>query len=798
MTDPGPPPTDARAALLAAYHPKPGVADELYDTLGAIRPVWQPLIDSLSAHPPEVIEAHFSRGRNYLRDAGVFFRQHTAVPAPERDWPLSPVPVILHESEWATICDGLTQRANLLEHVVADLYGPANLVTNGHLPAELIARSGAWLRPLVGIQPASGHFLHHLSFEISRNPDGSWFVLGDRAQIPSGAGFALENRIATARVFNDLYPRSNVHRLARFFRQFRAAIDGLTGGSNRRAALLTPGPDTTQYLEHTYIARYLGLMLLEGEDLVVRNGQVMVRTVEGPEPLGALWRRVESDHLDPLELNESSLQGTPGLVNALRLGSINMINALGTGVLEMRAMMAFLPKISELVTGEPLRLPNIATWWCGQANERDYVKANADSLMIGGAIDQDLPLDKGAVTALGAAFRGGASDAIGSWIDEDGAFLVGQELVTLSTAPAYIDGQLVPRPMTIRVTAVRTRDGWAFMPGGYARFGSSDETTALDMQRGGSVADVWIVSDNPIADDSLINEGTVQHIDAEPLPSRAAENLFWLGRYVERIETVLRLVRAYHLRLAETDDPTDARLLALDQFMQDMGIVQDAPIPSALGGLVESAKTSASKIRDRFSTDGWAALQDLSKTVAQMQQTAVPGDDVARAMTILLRKITGFSGLVHENMYRFAGWRFLAFGRALERCESLASILIVFAGPDMPEGYAEIAVELGDSAMTHRRRYRGVPVRGSVLDLLVCDALNPRSVLFQLNQMVTIASQFPKFDQTTRVSAPARVLLPLQSIFSVAVPDEISEHDLHTLRTELARASDLLRSAYLS
>lgn len=787
----------ALPALLSAYQPKPGMADELFDASGAMRPVWQPLIDHLSRLSPAEIDEHFARGRNYLRDAGVYFRQYSTIPAPERDWPLSPVPVIIHESEWAEICAGLTQRADLLERVMADLYGPAELVTGGHLPAELIARSSGWLRPLVGILPASGHYLHHVSFEISRNPDGSWFVLGDRTQAPSGAGFALENRIATTRIFNDLYPGSNIHRLAGFFRSFREAMDRLPGKKSRRAAILTPGPNNAGYFEHTFIARYLGLLLLEGEDMIVRDGQVMVRTVEGLEPLGAIWRRVDSEYLDPLELRQDSQLGTPGLVNALRQGSVNMINALGSGVLEMRAMMAFLPKISERLTGEPLRLPNIATWWCGQPTERDYVKANSGSMMIGGAMDYHLPLDIGATTAQGGEFRSGARESINAWIDAEGAFLVGQEQVTVSTAPAYVDGLLVPRPMTVRVTAARTPEGWVFMPGGYARFGISDDATALAMQRGGSVADVWVVGDTPIATDSLLTDDAMHHVEPEALPSRAAENLFWLGRYVERIETALRLLRAYHLRLTETGDPKDPRLAMLSTYMKAVGIKQDATIPSGLSRLLAAARSCAGKVRDRFSTDGWSALQDIAKTVEQMTQSTTPGDDCARAMSVLLRKITGFSGLVHENMYRFVGWRFLALGRALERCDSLASILIVFADPMAPQGSTEIAVELGDSSMTHRRRYRGAPVRESVLDLLICDALNPRSALFQLNHMVDLAAHLPNPERDERPSAATRIFLPLQSKFTVAEPANITTNDLCALRTELAQASDLLWSIYL-
>ncbi|THH34864.1 hypothetical protein E4Z66_18070 [Aliishimia ponticola] len=790
------PPPVALPDILAEYRPKPGVADELFDTNGAIRPVWNLLIEHLSCRTPDVIEEHFARGPKYLRDAGVYFRQYSTIPAPEREWPLSPVPVIIHEDEWAAICAGLTQRADLLEMVMADLYGPARLISDGHLPAELIAHSPEWLRPLVGVKPASGHFLHQVSFEISRNPDGTWFVLGDRTQAPSGAGFALENRIATTRIFNDLYPRSNVHRLSGFFRSFRDAMDQLPGKQGRRAAILTPGPNNAGYFEHTYIARYLGLLLLEGEDMLVRDGEVMVRTVEGPEPLGAIWRRVDSDYLDPLELREDSQLGTPGLVNALRQESIDMINALGSGILEMRAMMAFLPRISKELTGAPLQMPNIATWWCGQSSARDYVKTNLDRMMIGGARDLDLPFDVGATTAQSEAMRDAGPDKLEAWIDAEGKGLVGQELVTVSTAPAYVDGKLMPRPMTVRVTAARTPNGWNFMPGGYARFGLSDAATAMAMQHGGSVADVWVVSDAPVPASQPVVESSAARIEPEALPSRAAENLFWLGRYVERIDAALRMIRAYHLRLAETGDPEDPRLFTLGGFMGNVGIAMDATIPSALMSLLSSAHNCASKVRDRFSPDGWEALQDIGKSIERLERSAAPGDDCARAMSILLRKVTGFSGLVQENMYRSAGWRFLALGRALERCDSIAMSTIVFADPGAPQGCCEIAIELGDNAMTHRRRFRGSPSPQSVRDLLICDPFNPRSALFQLDQILELARFLPK-GTDGRPSELERIILPLQAKFAVADAEYLTADDLGALRMELSRASDVLWSIYL-
>ncbi len=796
MTGPAPRISEGLSALLESYDVSTGVADELMDARGTIRPVWLPFIEQLARLTPEQISAHFARGDQYLRDAGVFYRQYSADAQQERDWPLSHVPVILHESEWAEICDGLSQRAELLERVMADLYGPARLVEDGHLPASLVARNSEWHRPLIGVPPASGHYLHFLAFEIGRSPDGSWLVLGDRAQAPSGAGFALENRMATVRIYPDRFQRAHVHRLAGFFRAFRDAMDLLPGARGRRTAILSPGPGNDTYFEHAYIARYLGLVLLEGEDLIVRDGEVFVRTVSGLQPVGVIWRRLDAAYADSLELDETSRIGTPGLVGAIRQSSVSVVNALGSGILETRALMAFLPKIAEVLQGGPLKLPNVATWWCGQPSECAYVKANAEALFIGEALSRSLPFDIGA-GVLGGAFNEPGAESLEDWIEANARDLVGQEAVTLSTTPTWIDGQLKPRPMTIRVFAARTPTGWAFLPGGYARIGRGGDATALSMQRGGSVADVWVMGDAPAPSKTMFEPGSFRREDTGMLPSRAADNLLWLGRYVERCEGAIRLLRAYHLRLAETGDATDPRLARIGTHLEALSLDVSLPVKTLLEPSLSATRICAGRVRDRFSVDGWAALSDLLTNVSELSATLLPGDDSARALGVLLRKITGFNGLVHENMHRTSGWRFLTFGRALERADGASTVLRAFAGQDLTQGLLDVALEYADSRITHQRRYRIDPTQETVVDLIALDADNPRAILFQVKSMRQIAETLPFARHDGRVSPVLEALLPLEASLTVAHPKDLTPNRLTDIRGELATVAHRLAAAYL-
>ena len=788
------------ASLFRDYVPLPGVPDELVDANGAMRPGWEGLIAHLSALTPEKTAEIFARGDRHLADAGVFFRKYGDTSLTGRDWPYSPVPILLAEAEWHDIERGLVQRADLLEHVVADLYGRNTLVEEGHLPASLIAENPEWLRPMVGVRPHSGHFLHFLGFEIGRGPDGRWWVLADRTDAPSGAGFALENRVATTRVFPELYQQTNVRRLAGFFRDFRDALDKLRAPGSSRAAILTPGPLTDTYYEQAYIARYLGMPLLEGGDLTVSDGQLKVRTVQGLVPIDVLWRRMDGIWADPLELRGDSRLGTPGLMSAIRHDKVAMVNALGVGILETQALMAFLPAISEAVSGRPLHLPNVATWWCGQADELDHVRRHADKMMIGSALSTRLPFETTARHAIGGQLRGGDGDDpdLHDWLTDNATRLVGKEMVTLSTTPVYENGGLVPRPMTIRVFLARTAKGWQAMPGGFARVGSSPDSRAISMRNGGTVADVWVVSDNPVEAVTMLAppDTPFERARPGPLPSRAADNLFWLGRYIERTEGLLRLTRAYHSRLQES--PKSALLAAYRVWLEKRPVALEKPFPDAIQDTLRSAVYASSQIRDRFSVDGWAALQDMQKSMNRIAPKVKHGADAVLVTSVMLRKMAGFSGLVHENMFRAAGWQFLSIGRALERAAMMTGLLATFADKSAPEGSLDLAIEIGDSILVHRQRYAVITSRETVIDLLAMDEANPRSIRFQMDVIRSRVDALSALRPSGQMSDLERRVLSLQTELAVHSVESLTTKALLSTQDAILGLSDALHDAFLN
>ncbi|MFW2543098.1 circularly permuted type 2 ATP-grasp protein [Primorskyibacter sp. 2E107] len=787
--------------LLKAYARQMGVSDEMLDADGRVRPAWVSFINHISSLGAAQLENRFARGDQYLRDAGILFRQYDDALSTEREWPLSHIPVLLDETEWQEISAGLVERAELLEFVARDVYGANTLVSSGQLPAAILSQNPAWLRPMIGVKPRDGNFLNFLSFELGRGPDGKWWVISDLVEAPSTAGFAIENRVAMGRVFPNFFSRSNIHRLAGFFQAFQQNLFNLRGRSSEgQIAVLTPGPMHQNYAEHAYIARYLGLLLLEGEDLIVQNGKALVRTIDGPKPISLLWNRVPSGMVDPLELDPGSLIGTPGLLEAVRTQGLKTLNAIGSGVLETRALMAFLPQIARSTLAKELRIPNIATWWCGGDVEREHVIVHRDRMMIGSAFSTVPLMSDQGTTILTSELDTPQAENIAALLRSRGRELVGQEAITLSTTPTWEQGGLAPRPVCIRIFLGRTAKGWEVMPGGYARVSAGQDAKAFAMQRGGKVADVWIVSDEPVQKSSLLDSTTsdaVRSAERAALPSRAAENLFWLGRYVERAELNLRLVRGYYARLSE-GVPHTSRFPAFQREKLMAGVEPglDA-IADWCRAPLQQALQAASKVGDRFSPDGMMALRALVEDAHAFETRGANVDEIPREISALLRQVSGFAGLVHENMYRTDGWRFLSLGISLERASNMCHVMACLTSREAPEGSLDLALEIGDSVIAHRARFSIMANRLSVLDILGIDDQNPRSIRYHVARARRHIEELPGHGASHVLTDVARRALTLETFLAVHHVDDLTPKMLLRVRQDIWDLSDALSAAHL-
>jgi uncharacterized circularly permuted ATP-grasp superfamily protein/uncharacterized alpha-E superfamily protein len=803
-------------ALVATYRPLPGIFDEMMDDGGRVRAHWRPLLDMLATLGPEEINRRFAAADRYLRSSGVFYRVYEDAAGIERPWPLSHVPLILDPTEWRELAVGLVQRAELLEAVLADAYGPSHLTQDGHLPATVLAGNPEFLRPLVGVAPPGGAHLRFYAADVARGVDGRWWVLGDRAQAPSGAGYAIENRLALSRAVPDIYRASRAERLAPFFQAFQAELASLGRQDDAHICVLTPGPMSETYFEHAYLARYLGFLMVEGEDLSVRDDGVFVRTVSGLQRTEVLLRRIDADFADPLELNAASRLGAPGLLQAVRDGKVVMVNALGAGLVEARAMLAFLPALARSVFGTDLAIPNVATWWLGQPDVREEIIEKLDALVIAPAFQSHVDERKEGGT-LGAKLDEAKRAALVHSIRNRGVDYVAQEAVTLSSMPVWRDGCLQPRPFTLRIFLNKVSGRWQVMPGGFVRIADTADARAVSLERGAATADAWLLARGPVAETTLLP--VAERIEVQRasgiLPSRAADNLFWVGRYVERAEATLRLVRAMTNRAAEADETAAPMLSALGFLLQAWNavpvgaggattafMVRAALTNSQLGGalpaLTGAARAAASVIRDRFSPDAWRAINDLATIIAMPLASGTNESAIAERVEAALRIIASLSGLAQENMTRLAGWRFLELGRRIERAILTGRLVRCFALPGAAEGSLDLLLELADSQITYRQRYVMVAAPAPVIDLVMLDPNNPRSMAFQLDCIEAHLSALPGRSATGRLSPVQQVAAALATRLRTVDVGEVDETLILEAEQALMKLSDAITAAYLT
>ncbi len=792
------------------YARLPGIPDEYLAQDGTPRAVWTRFFDAFAELTPGDIERRFGSADRHLREAGVTHRApgETA----ERLWPLSHLPLLIDEADWQQLTAGIVQRAELLELVLGDLYGEGRLIAENAVPAAAIAGSAEYLRAVCGIKPPGGRYLNMYAADVGRGPDGRWWVLGDRTQSPSGAGYALENRLVLSRAFTTLYKSMNVERVAPFFEAFRDALRASADRDEPRIGLLTPGSFSETYFEHATLARYLGFLLVEGDDLAVSGDRIHIRTVAGLKRLDVLLRRVDSNSLDPLELDASSQLGVPGLIDVLRKNGVVVANMPGSGVMEARALLGFLPSLSRRFFGEDLKMPHIATWWCGQKSAREEVLSRLDEVAIEGAYGRGVPgFGRGPVLAseLSASER----ERLKSAINDRGIDYVGQELVRLSTTPVWDQGRIAPRPFVLRVFAAATPGGWTIMPGGFCRIADQPDARAVSMGDGARAADVWVVSDKAVSTATLLPTGDSVRIRriAGWVPSRAADNLFWLGRYLERAEATLRLLRALGTqrepgkgsstvlhsveriqRLLVTWGATSQATRAQPAKVAAEALQSQERFGSALS-LLRAAQRTTTSLRERLSPDAWQVITEMTERLAE----EVDDDDgVVVAAELTLQELASFAGLAQENMNRAAGWRFLEMGRRAERAINTVRFARQFAYDEAGSEDLDILLTLVDCQITYRSRYLVGPLLPPVRDLVVLDPYNPRSVAFQVSALNDHIASLPTLKEGGLIERPQRLAVALQATLTTAEAADLDTKSLFALEQDLLNLADAIGSHY--
>jgi uncharacterized circularly permuted ATP-grasp superfamily protein/uncharacterized alpha-E superfamily protein len=746
--------------FLSTYTSPSSRYDEMIDASGRPRRHWEEFLAHVEATSPETMARRAQFVHDAIASDGVSYNVYADPKGASRPWELDLLPLILPSEEWRAISAAVAQRARLLDAVLGDLYGPQKLLAEGLLPPALVFGQRSYLWPANGIALPGGTAMHLYAADLARSPDGSWWVLADRTGGPSGAGYALQNRMTISRALPDAFRDMHVEALAPFFMALQDTLyrNAKAGGGAPLAVLLTPGPYNETYFEHSFLARYLGFPLVEGQDLIVRGDCVFLKTLRGLRRVHAILRRLDGDYCDPVELRADSALGIPGLLHVIRAGNVVLANSVGSSVLETGAFSGFYPAISERLFAEKLKMPSIATWWCGEAPALEYVIRHLDEVVIKPAYPT-IRMEPIFGHTLDAAGRERIIDRMRA---QPHAYIA-QEWVRLSHAPMWNASGANPlaRAASLRVFAVATPNGYMVMPGALTRVAPQEGGDVVSMQWGGSSKDTWIVADEPVQRATLRRPRLgVEDVakSAVDLPSRVGENLFWMGRYAERCESVARLLRAALVRIADAGPQSLPALGSLRSVSERLEVLPPAEKkgggaptserqaqtflaaavdPKIGGGLVANVlrlHSCANQVRERMSTDNWHVFNRLPQRL--------PGKDATLGAALesldeVMMACVSLAGFAMDDMTRDESWQFLPLGRRLERLVHLAGVVKHVLGLPSAERNAalEWVLETANSIVTFRARYRRAPELLPVIHLVVLDDTNPHAVAFQLREL---------------------------------------------------------------
>jgi uncharacterized circularly permuted ATP-grasp superfamily protein/uncharacterized alpha-E superfamily protein len=862
--------------------PAPTAAHTPGTTRAPLAPHWTAFFEHLGAEGFADLNPRTASLARQIRDNGVSYNVYADTSGPQRPWSLDLFPFIVTPEQWQHIETGVLQRTRLLEQVMADVYGPQRLLKSGLLPPALVQGHPGYLRAMHGVAPVGGVHLHIAAFDLARGPDGHWWIVSQRTQAPSGLGYLLENRLAISRQFPQAFEGMRVQHLAA---TYRALIEGfkrmsaahVSPGQDAHIALLTPGPYNETYFEHAYLARYLGLTLVEGHDLTVRDQKLYLKTLRGLEPVHVLLKRLDDEFLDPLELRPDSTLGVPGLLQAIRAGNVIVANAPGSAFLESGALMGFLPALAQELLGETLSLPSLPTWWCGEeASVRDVQQRLAECV-----IKPTYPPapSGGSETVLCRQLKREELDQWMGRLLREGERHTVQSYLPLSQTPTWHVNRIAPRPALMRVFAMcdgletaGARAGqprWRVLPGGLTRLATrlSDGSAGMaSMQRGGSSVDTWVLTAGEVDRTTLIGAPpaampTSRHEPHDKrkrlVTSRAGENLYWLGRYTERTENALRLARlaldslSAGMGLQAGFGELDTRSTTLLDWLSDLAERNSLVPPGApsatqarrvfartlianLGGTQHAAsvgqslralKTAAFGVRERLSQEHWKVITEAETEFTQRSArlgsqgggtgvTAHNDYAVTEALRLLdatsihLAAITGGQT---DRMTRDDGWRLLSIGRHIERLSFLAPALASsFASGAVleEEGGFESLLALFDSTITFRAQHQLSHDTTALLDLLLHDTENPRSlrwVVQNLQSHLARLSGLPVDQDTLAALLPAAHAWALDPAVPTTEPAGEAPEDAAALQALLAdceqaawRISDEISQRYFT
>lgn len=765
-----------------------GELDEVHAVDGQPKPQWGKLLSGLRALGPEALDERMQKARRILRDDGATYNISSTEGNPSNNWELDPVPYIIENNDWKRIESGLKERSDLFNLILRDLYGERRLLHHGALPPEALFSHSGFIRACQGIQLPGEHELIMHGADMTRLHDGSMCILSDRTQAPSGSGYTLENRTVMSRVFPSLYRNSHVHRLADFYQQLGLKLSALSNTDDEPLiALLTPGNHNETYFEHAYLANYMGFPLVQSGDLVVRNGFVWMKSIDGLKRVDVILRHVDDAFCDPVELRSNSQLGIPGLLEVVRSGRVMIANPLGSGILENPILLKYLPEISRCLLGRELSLSSVKTYWCGDEQDLAYVTTHIRQLII-------KPAYRGSEvkSVWGGDLDANQINQLLATLHSKGYQYVAQERLNKAQIPAFSSGGLEPRPALLRGFSVAVGHSYMVLPGGLTRIGRSTQGQSINMQSGSPSKDTWVITDKQerSAAAELAAQPNLDRMESPlfSLPSRVVENLYWMGRYAERAEVSLRFLRVVFMMLNGEEpigdearrillhtvteitattpgfvDAPEAMLANPDEEL--LRIIKDGHRTGSIKSIVNSMLYSADESKELLSTDTLRVINDLRDALEQLDVDLA--DDLTsapdEALDPLVTALAALSGLMQESMIRDVGWRFMGLGKRIERAQQTITIIRCLMSPVTTgaDKFTLLTALLTSMEVLITYRRRGRERRGIELglELVMLDDSNPRSLIFQLERLQQHLSELPNVNATGELEEEERALL---------------------------------------
>ncbi|MBS1600436.1 MAG: circularly permuted type 2 ATP-grasp protein [Bacteroidetes bacterium] len=747
----------------------------------------------------------------FLTENGVTYNIYGDPKGFNRPWKLDIIPFLISKDEWELIESGLVQRATLFDLILKDIYGERTLLKSGLLPMEIIYNHTGFLRQCAGIQLPGKHHLVLYTADMARTVDGKIWVLNDRTQAPSGSGYALENRLTMARIVPELFNGLKVRRLSPYFHSLRNALTSIAPNNNKepRIVILTSGPSNETYFEHAYLSSYLGFTLVQGNDLMVRDNYVWLKTLGGLEKVDVILRRLDDMYCDPLELKEDSQLGIPGLLQAVRSRNVSIANPLGSSVIENPGLIPFLPAIAKTLLGEELKLPSIASWWCGQPSALQYVLDNISSLVI-----KRIARRSNVGTSVDAtSLTANQLHELKQRIKAQPHLFVGQEKANFAASPSLVNGKIEPRDALFRSFAVSSSNGYTAMEGGLTRTSADYGNYIISNQMGGISKDTWIISAESGSTFNVRKEleqapENGMTYKSEVLPSHTAENLFWVGRYAERVlgnarfqRTVMQFVEEANKAFSDNDEYIKESLLQaltlhthtfpgfigpesekkLKEPWEELNeILFDAEKTGSLAYNIGLFNRAVYTVRDHWSTDTWRVLRDMEENWQKaFEQRQSSHHRIIYALDNLITSMVAFIGLNRESISREQGWTLLNMGRKIEQSLLLINMLRVTLVQRHDEQIEyilqEAVLKSNECLVNYRYKYRSHLKPSLVLDLMLLDPLNPRSLLYQLERLKVDVSGLPKISSGHQLPDHERLVFEAYSMLKLASKEKLAE-----------------------